>query len=410
MDIWAVANSLVVGRREHYFQVQEDDVQRNTSLLLHESRREYVIGECACMDLGQAAASVLTGAMCGFLCTAATHDKFHVLAKFSGSSESCHGEKAMSKLRRSYRGEMFDMCPLEDLPMFLVAINGATIQVSAALTRFCPQLDHITGIQRLVARAIDPHGFDNTVRLLWALRHALILLGQLPVQKGVGRTGHGTGHVVPDFEAPYPCLDVVRDTLGFAADTTFRFVQRLTDQVFRVLVNGQPRVLKFARYYAPECHKRMAKLGLAPRIIRHRVLLDWHILFMEDLQQHWSLYRVIREIGVQHVHGLRNNDELQATLRPLLDAVHATGHAFGDFRPPNIMVRLRKHEDAGEVRFTAVDLKLVDFELCGAVGSPWPRWELNPEVFDMSRERERYNVEDDTVMLETMWQTYVGAQ
>jgi len=93
---------------------------------------------------------------------------------------------------------------------------------------------------------------------------------------------------------------------------------------------------------------------------------------MEDLQQHWSLYRVIREIGVQHVHGLRNNDELQATLRPLLDAVHTTGHAFGDFRPPNIMVRLRKHEDAGEVRFTAVDLKLVDFELCGAVGSPWP--------------------------------------
>jgi len=112
-----------------------------------------------------------------------------------------------------------------------------------------------------------------------------------------------------------------------------------------------------------------------------------HILFMEDLQQHWSLYRVIRD---QHVHGLRNNDELQATLRPLLDAIHATGHAFGDFRPPIIMVRLRKHEDAGEARFTAVDLKLVDFELCGAVGSPWPRGlELNPEVFDMSKERER---------------------
>ena len=40
-----------------------------------------------------------------------------------------------------------------------------------------------------------------------------------------------------------------------------------------------------------------------------RCSIDWHILFM---QQHWSLYRVFREIGVQHVHmyGLRSNDDL----------------------------------------------------------------------------------------------------
>ena len=71
-------------------------------------------------ELGQAAAYVLTGAMCGFLCTAATHDKFHVLAKFVGSSESCHGENAMAKLQTSYRGEMWTMNRREDLPMFLV--------------------------------------------------------------------------------------------------------------------------------------------------------------------------------------------------------------------------------------------------------------------------------------------------
>ena len=258
-----------------------------------------------------------------------------------------------------------------DMPIFLVGISGPYIHVCAGLTRSHPQVDDLTGLHELVRLDADPNRFDTVVCLFWALRQALMVLANTAVTD------------VPRWELPFPCMDVVREVLGLGADTELRIVQKLKTQVYRMLVGDKLCVLKFARYYHPQCHEAMATEALAPAIIKKAQLLNWHMVLMEDLPEHWSLQQVIQEVGVQHVHGLRTKEELEATVRPLLETVHAHNMVFGDFRPPNIMVRLQHYrmEEDADVMYKAVDVQLIDFELSGEVGTARPPVVLNPKAF-----------------------------
>ncbi len=289
-----------------------------------------------------------------------------------------------------------------DMPMFLLGRSGPFIHVCAGLTRSHPQIDDLTGLHELVRHDVDPDRFDAGVHLFWALRQALMVLATAAVGK------------VPRWERPFPCMDIVRDALGLEADAKLRIVQKLKTQVYRMLVGGQLRVLKFARYYHPQCHEAMATEALAPAILKKAQLLKWHIVLMEDLPEHWSLLQVIQEVGVQHVHGLRTKEELEATVRPLLEAVHAHNMVFGDFRPPNIMVRLQHYsldEDA-DVLYKVTAMRLIDFELSGEVGTVRPSVRLNPKVFsdgviDCTSGNVTFQTGQDLDMLSRMWDTYV---
>ena len=330
----------------------------------------------------------------------------HVLAYVETKNELSSSGSAMDQLSAYYFQHVaWNHGKQGDMPLFLVAVSGPFIQVSGGLTRSHPQIDELTDIHRLVQRTYSPAGFEKSVAMLWALRQALVVLASMPVT------------TVPRWEQPFPRMDVVRDALSLGADKVLRIVQQLKTQVYRMLVGDELRILKVARYYDPECHKVLAENDgrpMAPAIVAHAEVFGWHLVLMEDLTQHWSLSQVIQEVDVRRVHGLRTRPELEATLQQLLAPLHDKGIVFGDFRPPNIMLRLERFRDDAdtEVAYKAVDLHLVDFELSGKVGQPRPPVKLNAKAFsegvvDCTSGDVKHALDQDTDMIERIWKVYV---
>jgi len=93
-----------------------------------------------------------------FHCTA-TDAKKHYLALFEAKNELTSSGCATAQLGAYYCQHVARRMFVEgDMP--LVAVAGPAIHVSAALTRSHPQIDDLTGIQRLVLQVCDPKDFD----------------------------------------------------------------------------------------------------------------------------------------------------------------------------------------------------------------------------------------------------------
>jgi hypothetical protein len=129
--------------------------------------------------------------------------------------------------------------------------------------------------------------------------------------------------------------------------------------------NNEKAVLKLTNNYDIETHEKMASIGLAPNIIGHETLCEqYQIILMEYFDNSYdSLFNYLYNSESNHL----DRFNIYNSLRGIITKIQEFNIVHGDFRSCNILAKRSLNNPS-----ILEDFKLIDFELSGNVGTPYP--------------------------------------
>jgi len=166
----------------------------------------------------------------------------------------------------------------------------------------------------------------------------------------------------PTIRRLYPLFPhVVVNNEFFSIQVEFQLGTYL---LWRVTLVGE-KGSQFAAYvkavrkqqYSLDMHQFLAESGYAPKIFATSESGGWFFVYMECLDNHLMLHHVTAEL-----HDKQEQKSLIAQIKKVIEHLHNSEYVHGDLREGNILVcQLSDHEK--------FDIKLIDFEWSGKVGS-----------------------------------------
>jgi hypothetical protein len=188
-------------------------------------------------------------------------------------------------------------------------------------------------------------------------------------------------------DQPYPAIFSVKsvDSASERIMITFQNVTKMNNNLIESVdepyfnprvymvktASNEKAVLKLAHNYNIEIHKKMASVGLAPKIIGYEELCgSYHIILMEYNGDSY-------DILFNHLNNYDfNGHDIYKSLQGLTEKFKEFNIVHGDFRSCNIIVKRSLNNPS-----VIEDFKLIDFEFSGNVDTPYPFMSLlNQEI------------------------------
>lgn len=137
----------------------------------------------------------------------------------------------------------------------------------------------------------------------------------------------------------------------------FRYEQHILRLVFLAILCGGGRfvIVKFTRAYPEAVHEELHRMSFAPELFAIQKNVNrspWHAVIMEAmiLEYGWITLHDWHRTSRTHKECLL----VMRNIETMVHQIHAARLVIGDLRPPNIVVNM-----------TTLDVKLVDFDMCG---------------------------------------------
>ena len=134
------------------------------------------------------------------------------------------------------------------------------------------------------------------------------------------------------------------------------YKEKIRDNVFRAVTDGQKIIVKFVYQYGKEAHDLCSQNGFAPRLLSVSKVSAWHsMVVMEEVQNAIPLRQFYD-----------NHPELKELLKErckcVLKLLHTREFCHGDFRDCNILVVPSSRNSFG------YEIAVIDFDWSGKAG------------------------------------------